>query len=335
MKNIGLRDWLEPPEPRGLHWFQKRGRVFEEILNSMLSKEEMEARTSMRPSGEEIYGSFAIGDNFYLLEAKWHASPIPASALYSFKGKVDGKLIGTIGVFFSMSDYSTDAVDALLNGKELNLILFGHNDLLLIEDGKITFREAMRVKQRYAASYGQPFYPLETYFSETKLANLDIKTQIHRQKWIILVEGEDDVRTIQVLLGRFDIIAQFNVVPAGGQLAVAQLAEHLINNDKTNVAAIITPISDPDIQQEQIKRINEIGAELIVLKQDIELWLDNYVSVEYHNTAFFLSDRNGKMARRYARNADLEKLITENPSFSELMLKLGAKPKSTGSSSDF
>lgn len=327
MEKIGLRDWLVPPESRDSHWFQRRGRAFERILYTMLLREEMEPRTSMRPSGEEIDGSFSIGEHFYLLEAKWHASPIPASSLYSFKGKVDGKIVGTIGVFLSMSDYSTAAVDALLNGKELNLILFGHNDLLLIEDEKITLREAMRVKRRYAANYGQPFYPLETYFSEAQLANPDIKIPTQSQQWSILVEGEDDVRTVQVLLKRFDVNAQFNVIPAGGQLAVAQLAEHLVDNNVVNVAAIITPSADPEVQQKQIKKLNEIGVELIVLKQSIENWLDNYVSVEYHNAIFMLSDRNGKMARRYARNADLEKLMSENPSFSGLMLKLGAKPK--------
>lgn len=36
-----------------------------------------------------------------------------------------------------MSDYSTEAVDALLKGKELNIILFGHNDLLSIEKERL------------------------------------------------------------------------------------------------------------------------------------------------------------------------------------------------------
>jgi len=130
-----------------------------------------------------------------------------------------------------------------------------------------------------------------------------------------------------LLLERFDTEVQFTVVPAGGQLAIAQLAEHLITNNAINVAAIITPLADPDIQEEQVKKLNSIGAELIVLKQDIEDWLDNYVSAEYHNAVFMLSDRNGKMARRYARNADLEKLIIDNPSFSALIEKLGGKPK--------
>lgn len=327
MENSELNDLLAPPESAHPLWFQQRGRTFERILIKMLSKEEMEPRTSMRPSGEEIDGSFAIDNDFYLLEAKWHASPIPASNLYSFKGKVDGKLIGTIGVFFSMSDYSKDAVDALLNGKELNLILFGHKDILLVESGKITLREAMRVKLRYAANYGQPFYPLETYLSETKKINSNSINQTQNQQWSILVEGEDDVRTIQVLLERFDISSPFRVIPAGGQLAIAQLAEHLINNNEINVAAIITPLSDSDEQKKQIDKLNNIGADVIFLRQGIEEWLDNYVSVENHNATFILSDMNGKMARRYARNADLEKLLSENKSFSDLMLKLGAKPR--------
>ncbi len=55
---------------------------------------------------------------------------------------------------YRMSDYSAEAVDALLYGKELNLILFGRQDLLLIEDQKISMQEAIRVKLRYAAEYG-------------------------------------------------------------------------------------------------------------------------------------------------------------------------------------
>ncbi|BDZ74477.1 hypothetical protein GCM10025856_21960 [Methylophaga marina] len=281
----------------------------------------------MRPSGEEIDGSFAMGNSFYLLEAKWHASPIPASALYSFKGKVDGKLIGTIGVFFSMSDYSKDAVDALLNGKELNLILFGHKDLLLVDSGKITLREAMRIKLRYAADYGQPFYPLETYLSETEQVDQFSVDQGTSQKWSIIVEGEDDGRTINVLLERFDVARDYIVIPAGGHLAVAQLAEYLISNNSKNVAAIITPLSDPDVQKDQLNRLSKVGAHTIVLNQDIENWLNNYVSVEYHNATFGLTNRNGKMARRYARNADIKELLKNNPSFSDLMVKLNANPK--------
>lgn len=322
LETLNLTDWLEPPKNSDRVWFQKRGRIFEKILSRMLSKEQMEPRTSMRPSGEEIDGSFAIGDSFYLLEAKWHSSPIPASSLYAFKGKVDGKLTGTVGVFFSMSDYSKEAVDALLYGKELNLILFGHDDLVLIKDGKISFREAMRVKRRYASNYGQPFYPLRTYLSEVKTPSEDITARDHGASWSILVEGEGDVGAIEILLGRCGINALHNVVAAGGQLAVAQLAEHLISNNQRHVAAIVTPISDAELQQEQLAKLINLGVEIVDLKNGIEDWLDNYVSVEYHNATFMLTNRNGKMARRYARNADIEKLRSDNPTFERLLQKL-------------
>ena len=327
MKQPKLIDLIEPPEEANKQWFQKRGRTFELILNEMLSKEKMEPKTSMRPAGEEIDGSFAIENNFYLLEAKWHSNPIPASALYSFKGKVDGKLIGTIGVFLSMSDYSKDAVDALLNGKELNLILFGHQDLLLIEEGKVSFREAIRTKLRYAASYGQPFYPLETYVSNKEKTNKRVINEAN--EWGILVEDDSDVRTIQVLLDRFEISEKFKIIPAGGKLAVAQLAEYLSTTSSLKLAVIITPIDNPEELQKQSKKLNSINVEKIILRYDLEGWLEDYVSVDYYNATQMLTNRNGKMARRFARNADLNKLISENVSFSNLLNLLGAKPKSS------
>ncbi|GAC02922.1 restriction endonuclease [Paraglaciecola chathamensis] len=207
-----LKDLLVPPDGAQPAWYQQRGRDFERILVQLFSKEDMTPSTSMRPSGEEIDGSFSIENRFFLLEAKWHKTPIPASSLYSFKGKVDGKLIGTIGVFFSMSDYSKEAIDALLSGKELNLILFGHTDLCLIDEGEVTMRDAMRAKLRYAANYGQPFYPLETYLSAYKQRSKSSKTNnLVAKDWKILVEGEQDVRTIQALLERFEIEVNYNV----------------------------------------------------------------------------------------------------------------------------
>ena len=59
-----------------------------------------------------------------LFEAKWTGDPVPASMLYQFRGKLEGKLTGTLGIFISIGGYSADAVDALVAGKSLNLVLF-------------------------------------------------------------------------------------------------------------------------------------------------------------------------------------------------------------------
>lgn len=322
MADLTLSDLLTPPTSADPKWFRSRGRSFEQVLNQFLLNEEMEPHTSIRPKGEEIDGSFILDDRYFLLEAKWHKDPIPASDLYAFKGKVDGKLVGTIGVFFSMSDYSTEAVDALLKGKELNIILFGLNDLLSIENKKITMRESLKIKLRSAATYGLPFYSIESYLSNVITSTKLGKDQHSKRAWSIIVEGEEDVGTIKALLSRFDINSGFTIFPAGGQLSVPSLSAQLVSTGNTNVAAIVTPIKDPKVQSKQIAELESLEVEIINLPATLEDWLDNYVTTEYHNSVFFTSSSNGKMARRYARNANIDMLLSNNPSFNNLINKL-------------
>ena len=327
MTEISLADLLEPPPDANSHWFQRRGRSFEHVLLKLLSRENMEPRASMRPSGEEIDGSFAMGDTFFLLEAKWLANPVPASALYAFKGKVDGKLAGTIGTFFSMSDYSADAVDALLAGKALNLILFGQQDLLLIERGRITLRDAIRAKLRYAAEYGQPFFALETLLSGSSAPELAPPPSERQPEWVIVVEGADDVRTIQELLARFELPSKVTVLPAGGQLSVIPLVQHLKGNGSEHIAAIVTPIADEDLQKEQLAELEGSSVDVIALRQPLEDWLGNFVEVDYYNMTMMLTNRNGKNARRYARNLEVAKLLDGTPSFSAFVRKMSGRPR--------
>ena len=113
-----------PPPDSNAVWKRARGYKFEKLLAALLRADHLDERTSYKVSGEQIDGSFFLDGMVFLLEAKWHTDAVPASTLYQFKGMVDGKLSGTIGVFISMSGYSKDAVDALTLGKSLNLILF-------------------------------------------------------------------------------------------------------------------------------------------------------------------------------------------------------------------
>jgi hypothetical protein len=227
---------------------------------------------------------------------------------------------------FSMSDYSTDAVDALLYGKVLNLILFGRDDLLLIEDGKITMLEAMRVKFRYAVEYGQPFLALETYLDEQAKQGRKASTTKRQQEWTILVESVEDVRTIEELLKRFDITAKLTIFPAGGQLSVAPLAQHLKRSGDHNLAAIVTPIADSESQQKHLIELKDTGVEIISLPRPIEDWIGYHVPIDTYNSTIMLTNRNGKMARRYARSTDLDKLLTATPAFAALIQKLEAQP---------
>ena len=69
-------------------------------------------------------------------------------------GKVNGKLVGTIGLFASMSGFSRDSVDALVAGKELNLILMDGDDVRAVVCGDIAIEDAIQLKLRAAAEAG-------------------------------------------------------------------------------------------------------------------------------------------------------------------------------------
>ena len=91
-----------PPDNADAKWNRQRGRDLEVIFKALLENESLKPRIRFKPNGEELDGSFYAFQKYFLIELKWHAKPIAASVLYSFKGKVDGKLIGTIGIFISM-----------------------------------------------------------------------------------------------------------------------------------------------------------------------------------------------------------------------------------------
>jgi len=67
----------------------------------MLADEGLAPRIRFRPSGEEIDGSFLHQGRVMLLETKWTQDPLPASSIYQFRGKVEGKPRGRqVGVMW-------------------------------------------------------------------------------------------------------------------------------------------------------------------------------------------------------------------------------------------
>ncbi|PAS81080.1 hypothetical protein CDN89_24860 [Escherichia coli] len=52
------------------------------------------------------------------------------------------------------------------------------------------------------------------------------------------------------------------------------------------------------------------------------LWLQMTNMISYQGLVRTFPSRKGKMARRYARNANVEQLLSDNPSFNALINKL-------------
>lgn len=140
-------------------WKRRRGYALERILFILFALEGLKPSSSFKNKGEQIDGMFDLGGRYFLVETKWEDHETPASAIFAFRGKVEGKLSGTLGLFVSVGKgFSEDAEAALRWGKDLNILLADGGDIdhaLREEHG---FRKVMGVKLRRAAQYGAVYY---------------------------------------------------------------------------------------------------------------------------------------------------------------------------------
>lgn len=189
-------------------------------------------RASYKISGEQIDGSFVLGDKVYLLEEKWNKKEMAASDIYTFKDKVDGKLVGTIGIFISLSGFSKDSVDALIYGKEINIILFDKNDFEMSLKEKGAFKRILLEKVRMAAEEGSPFYPVKAVLeidkqsdlgAETDNVNIDMKSK----EVIIICEGETDELVLKLLCKKMNK-TNIEIIVANGARNIPLLANKIM-----------------------------------------------------------------------------------------------------------
>lgn len=246
---------------------RQRGHAFERLLNKLFLFDDLEPRTGYRPAGEQIDGSLYFDGRMYLLEAKWHADPLPASTLYQFKGKVDGKLVGTIGVFISMSGYAKDAVDALVLGKGLNIILFDQRDIETAIIRGAGFKNILKLKLRRAAEEGAIYFPTE---SELVTADKTSTVEIDHLRYdratgrvletlpiepatadlLIVCEGDIDRVVIATLAERIlastDSGRSIKILTAMGKAIIPRVANALWNTVSSTSKVLIVVDGDND-----------------------------------------------------------------------------------------
>jgi hypothetical protein len=138
---------------------QERGRRLEALIYALLESESLRPRRNTRLPGEEIDLSFTDGHRHFLLEARWRKR-VSVADVFAFRGKLEGKLAGTLGVFLYLgAELSQGALQALTWGKGINIVLFGEMDFEDALSPERSFREVLDLKLRYAAGVGQCHTP--------------------------------------------------------------------------------------------------------------------------------------------------------------------------------
>lgn len=325
-------DLCTPPRSADASWYRRRGFRFERLLSDLLRLDGLDPRTSYKAHGEQIDGSLFLDGTIFLLEAKWHKQELPASSLYEFKGKVDGKLVGTIGLFLSMSGYSDDAVDALVLGKSLNLILFNKPDIDAAINRELGFKSILKIKLRQAAEEGVVYFPIEAdvVTSNEKLTieierlGYDVGTgELYTQQpvpavlpdLVVICEGTSDRELIAHLAKRIltetGSAKAIKIAVSMGKHSAPRLANAIHDLGSPRILIVIDGDGDEAGSLEMLKkRISFDGWKASIPNPAIESWL----GIERRSIKTRWSERI-PMLLKAANEINLAELRSQDKSF--------------------
>lgn len=299
-----FRQLHEEPAPARDGWKQARGRGLERLLHEAFRRADLDPRPPYRPPGEELDGSFKFEGRYYLYEAKWLGEEPPASMIYSFKGKVGGKLVGTIGFFISVGGFSADAIDALSSGKEKDVLLVTGEDLEAALAGSAQLRRMLDLKIRAAAEDGVQNFSVQALVQKSVEAlpltstsdpstttvgrDLTVRWNVGapslptgptRPTLVLLVEGANDVRLLAPVLelvaerDNLDIAVEY--VPAAGKIAAIPLAARISRTlaDGDLLAVVVDSDDDPPSRKDELIRQLQLsvpGAAMLFAEPTLE-----------------------------------------------------------------
>lgn len=140
----------------------RRGYDFEKFLKDLFDAYGLEARNAFRVTGEQIDGSFILGSDTYLLEAKWQNEQVGSAELFTFQGKISEKMAWTRGLFVSYSGFSDAGLRSFGRGK--SVICMDGLDLHESLNRQLPFDKVLQAKVRRGSETGDPFIRVRDLF---------------------------------------------------------------------------------------------------------------------------------------------------------------------------
>lgn len=141
---------------------QPRGYGFERFLQSLFTAYGMRPRAPFENTGEQIDGSFMLGQDTYLLEAKWQTELTGQADLLTFEGKLGSKAAWARGLFVSYNGFTNVGLEAFGRGKRT--ICMHGRDIYDMLERRIPFDEVITRKARAAVETGWPFVSVADLF---------------------------------------------------------------------------------------------------------------------------------------------------------------------------
>jgi len=132
------------------------GHDFEDWFYSLMDFSEITARRPYIVDGREIDGSITIGDTTYLVECKFTSEQSGAPDINIFRAKVESKADNTMGIFVSISGFSSIAIKEA-SGTKTPLLLLDHTHIYRVLGGVSSFRDVVERVRRHCSQTGQAY----------------------------------------------------------------------------------------------------------------------------------------------------------------------------------
>lgn len=135
------------------------GYAFQTWFFDLVEYFEIQHRRPYSIEGRQIDGSVTVADTTYLIEAKFTSGPIGAPDVDTFRRKVETKADNTMGLFVSISGYTSPAIDTAA-GERSPLLLLAHQHLYAVLGGVLKLDELISRVRRHASQTGRVFFDL-------------------------------------------------------------------------------------------------------------------------------------------------------------------------------
>jgi Holliday junction resolvase-like predicted endonuclease len=108
---------------------QQRGQRLNEFIAELLRCWGLDRVDANVRSAGEIDVTFAVNGTRFILEAKWEQGPVDYGPMAKLRGRITQRLAGTRGVLLSMSGYSDEALEGIVRGQQLDMLLLDRTHL--------------------------------------------------------------------------------------------------------------------------------------------------------------------------------------------------------------
>lgn len=137
---------------------QEGGYEFETWFYDFMDYFEIDNRRPYKSNGRQIDGSLTYEGTTYLVELKFTASQSGATDIDSIKAKINSKADNTMGVFVSISGYSSVAIKDASGPKTL-LLLFDAQHIYMSLAGILSFGDIISRVRRHVSQTGESYLP--------------------------------------------------------------------------------------------------------------------------------------------------------------------------------